>query len=83
MERTELAQLLRPCIQVGDTLPPEGPGAHGGLQNLGGDWLVCSRDPLVFRSAFALACSAVNGRVVLCDPGWGHRERAQLAALPG
>ncbi len=81
MERTELAQVLRHRILEAASLPAEGEGAQTPLQNLGGDWLVCSRDPVQFRSAFALACSAPSGRVVLCDPGWGHRERAQLATL--
>lgn len=81
MERIQWAKLIEASILPGASRPREGSSACGGLQCLSGDWLVSSRDPVVFRSAFALACAADSGRVVVCDPSWGNAERTQLIAL--
>jgi len=66
MDRLELARLLGATAQVAE--PRLGPV------------IIEEPDPHRFRSALAQAAGE-GGDVFLADPGWGTRERGQLAAL--
>ncbi|WP_221031714.1 AMP-binding protein [Actomonas aquatica] len=70
MERREfLNALVRSGVNVAEGEP--------GRQEL---VVVCERDPVAFRAAFAQAV-AQGGRVALANPDWGTQERAEFDRL--